>query len=334
MKVDLAVFAYNEAGGIAAFLKALTEQTIFADPQVEFRALVLANGCKDDTAAQARRVPGLEVLDLPEPGKSRTWHRFVHEFARQDADVLIFCDADIDWPSPDLLSGLVATLDAHPKRVAMSSRPVKDLTLDSRGAGLAARLIKAATGESDAWQDAICGQLYVARADAVRAIPMPVGLPVEDGYVRAMLLTECFTNMDSPNEIEGDPALYHVYESERSLTGLLRHQVRIVIGSSINTTIFTYLSEQPVDQRHAVLARAAADPNWLAQLLRDRLPVWPSGYVSMHYLLKRSQSALSPERGGFKLRKLPMLVLGFGFDAVVYLWAQWRMARGVGSGFW
>lgn len=331
MQVDLAVFAHNEEQGIAAFLEGLGQQSLIADASVDLRVVLLANGCRDATVARAEAMaaPWLEIQDWSDPGKSRTWHRFVHREARPDAAFLILCDADITFPGPDVLRDLVRAMIDHPARVAMSSRPVKDLTLDPTGAGPIARLIQRATQDSDDWRFAICGQLYIAQTAALRAVPMPTGLPVEDGYLRAMLGTQCFTDMETPVEVEGDPALYHVYESERSLGGLLRHQVRIVIGGSINNVIFDHVTSFPVAERHAVLAAAADDPDWLARLLREALPRWPWGFVPFHFLLKRTQAARP-----LRLRTLPKVLLGLGFDTVVYIWAQWRMARGVGSGFW
>ena len=91
MKVDLGVFAHNEAAGIAAVVRALRAQAV---PGLDLRILVLANGCRDATAALAAEA-GAEVADLPEGGKSRTWNRFVHDLSRLDAAVLIFADADI-----------------------------------------------------------------------------------------------------------------------------------------------------------------------------------------------------------------------------------------------
>ncbi|MEL6495788.1 MAG: hypothetical protein AAFQ41_11815, partial [Cyanobacteria bacterium J06623_7] len=43
----------------------------------------------------------------------------------------------------------------------------------------------------------ICGQLYCARAEPLRQIWMPAGLPVEDGFLTQVVISENFT-IDNP----------------------------------------------------------------------------------------------------------------------------------------
>jgi cellulose synthase/poly-beta-1,6-N-acetylglucosamine synthase-like glycosyltransferase len=64
--------------------------------------ICLANGCTDRTPEVAREFAAnlaehvsFRVVELPEPGKSRTWNRFVHELSDPNTDYLILMDADI-----------------------------------------------------------------------------------------------------------------------------------------------------------------------------------------------------------------------------------------------
>ena len=50
----------------------------------------------------------IAVLDLPQPGKSRTVHRFIHDLSRAQAEVLGFMDADVHLPQPDTLARMLA----------------------------------------------------------------------------------------------------------------------------------------------------------------------------------------------------------------------------------
>ena len=132
--VDIGVFAHNEARSIARMLGELMRQETTG---LDVRILVLANGCTDDTVTQARSFvpPGanvnstarIEVIDLLQGGKSRTWNRFVHEVSRPDVDVLIFSDADIALPEPDSLVRLVQGLLSNPRLHAFNSHPIKDI---------------------------------------------------------------------------------------------------------------------------------------------------------------------------------------------------------------
>lgn len=331
--IDLAVFAYNEEANITALLDTLERQDIGAQPDLSLRVLICANGCTDQTVAVARReikARGLEetyvVLDLAEGGKSRTWNTFVHDASRPDADYLIFCDADIVIPDRDMLTGLVRFIRDRPALVAAQSRPVKDITYDPQGLSSLDKLISAAAGTLNDWRTSICGQLYVMRAHTARGFHLPVGLPVEDGFVRAMIVTDVFRARAQKGLIDGDDALFHVYASERSIGALIRHQVRIVIGGAINVPIYTRLSN--ADDPPALLKQAAADPNWLRGLIREALPR-RYGYVPRSFLTKR----LRGFRAASARRKLVLLV-GTGFDAVVYVIAQFKMMRGQGVGFW
>ena len=320
MKVDLGIFAHNEAAGIAAMVTGVLAQAVPKD--VDLRILVLANGCRDDTAACAYAA-GAEVADLPEGGKSRTWNRFVHDLSRPDADLLIFADADITLPEADARSRLITGLQARPALWVLNSQPVKDTAL--RGARtLVERLALKASGGLDDWKTAICGQLYAMPAACARAFRLPVGLPVEDGYLRAMVLTGNLTAPEDFSRIDGAAGVRHVYASECTLSALIRHQERIVIGSAINAALFAHL--RAAADPGAETARLATDPQALPQVLRNSLPRRPYGYIPFHFLFKRLCRA--------RLGRLPVALLGFGFDAIVYVRAQIRMARGTGAGFW
>ncbi len=327
--VDIGIFAHNEAAGIAAMLAGLMAQDIHAEADLVVRVLVLANGCTDGTAARARTVPGVEVADLAQGGKSRTWNRFVHDLSRREADVLVFCDADIELPQPGALTGLVRGLLARPGLRVLSSQPVKDIVARPQGLGRVERLIARATGGLDNWRQAICGQLYAMPAVQARRIHMPVGLPVEDGFLRAIVLTDAFTQPEDLRRIDGLDGVHHVYASERKVGALIRHQVRIVIGSAVNLAVYQHLDALPAARRQPELARAAADDGWLGAVVRAQLPRWPDGHVPLHFLTKRL--ARTEDRG---IQRWPLLIAGFGFDLIVYVLAQIRMARGAGVGFW
>ena len=319
MRVDVGVFAHNEALGIAGMLRGLLAQDVGG---LDVRIVVLCNGCTDGTVVAAGGA-GVAVVDLPQGGKSRTWNRFVHDLARKDADVLVFCDADIRLPEGDALRRLVAGLG---DLWVMNSRPVKDIGFDVAPRGMLDRVIAGASGGLDDWRTAICGQFYAMPAARARRFQMPIGLPVEDGFLRAMVLTDGLTEREDFGRIGGGD-VFHVYASERSVAALIRHQTRIVIGSAINAAVFAHLRGVPMPAHHVELARAAGDAEWLSRVIKAQLPRW-FGYVPLHFLTKRVVRAWrQPTRW-------PMTVLGFGFDVIVYVNAQVRMAFGTGAGHW
>ncbi len=330
MRVDIGVFAHNEAKGIATMVAQLLAQDLRG---LEARILVLANGCTDATADLARAA-GAEVADLAEGGKSRTWNRFVHDLAREEAEVLIFIDADITFTAPDCLRRLALGLVARPELWVLNSQPVKDIVARPEGLGALDKIIAAAGGGLDDWKTAICGQLYAMPATRARRFHLPIGLPVEDGFLRAMVLTDALTGPEEFSRIDGLDGLSHLYASERRIAALIRHQTRIVIGSAINFAAFEALRALPEEARRPALARAAADEGWLVRAMHARLPSWPFGYVPLHFLTKRLVRLWSHPRDLLRPKRVFLALVGFGFDAIVYVLAQYRMARGTGAGHW
>jgi glycosyltransferase involved in cell wall biosynthesis len=330
MRVDIGVFAHNEAKGIADMVARLLAQDLSG---LEARILVLANGCTDATAHLARAARA-EVADLAEGGKSRTWNRFVHDLARDEAEVLIFVDADIEFTAPDCLRRLALGLVARPELWVLNSQPVKDIVARPEGLGALDKIIAAAGGGLDDWKTAICGQLYAMPATRARRFHLPIGLPVEDGFLRAMVLTDALTGPEEFSRIDGLDGLSHLYASERRIAALIQHQTRIVIGSAINFAAFEALRALPEEARRPALARAAADEGWLVRAMRARLPSWPFGYVPLHFLTKRLLRLWSHPRDLLRPKRVFLALMGFGFDAIVYVLAQYCMARGTGAGHW
>jgi glycosyltransferase involved in cell wall biosynthesis len=128
--VSVVVPAHDEAAVIGRCLGALARSPLA--PRLE--VVVAANGCTDDTVGVARShhtvLPGLRVLDLPEPGKTEALNagdRVASAWPR------IYLDADIEL-SLDAVAGLVDALSGDAALVAApgivfdtagSSRPVQ-----------------------------------------------------------------------------------------------------------------------------------------------------------------------------------------------------------------
>ncbi len=183
------------------------------------------------------------------------------------------------------------------------------------------------------WKTAICGSLYAMPSAKARLLHMPVGLAVEDGFLRAMILTDAMTMEEDFSRIDGGD-VFHVFASERSILALIKHQTRIVIGSAINTAVFTALHELPSSQRRTALANAAGQEDWLPNVIRSQLPRWPFGWIPLHFLTKRVGYISQQPRKLLHPRHVFVLLMGFGFDLVVYVNAQIKMARGTGAGHW
>ncbi|MEZ5702035.1 MAG: hypothetical protein R3E42_08820 [Burkholderiaceae bacterium] len=253
--------------------------------------------------------------------------------SRPDADVLIFSDADIELPQNDSLVGLVKGLQANPQLHAFNSHPIKDIVYRPDNLSAMDKAIAMGSETLNDWKTAICGSLYAMPAARARALHMPIGLAVEDGFLRAMILTDAMTKDEDFAKIDGGD-VFHVFASERSVLALIRHQTRIVIGSAVNAAAFTTLHSLPSNQRHSELAKAAREERWLHQVIQTQLPRWPSGWIPLHFLTKRIGFIAKEPKKLLRPKQLFVLLLGFGFDLVVYVQAQIKMARGTGAGHW
>jgi glycosyltransferase involved in cell wall biosynthesis len=299
IRVDIGVFAHNEADGIARTLQGLMRQEVAG---LDVRVLVLANGCKDDTAELART--------FARSATNSTLGARVEVAELAQGDVLVFMDADIDIPESDSLLRLVKGLTSNPALHAFNSHPIKDIVFRPENLGLLDKAIAMGSETLNDWKTAICGSLYAMPAARARLLHMPVGLAVEDGFLRAMILTDAMTADEDFSRIDGGD-VFHVFASERSILALIKHQTRIVIGSAINTAAFTALHAVPLPQRRAALAAAAGQDNWLSDVIRSQLPKWPYGWIPLHYLTKRIGFIAQQPRKLLHPRQIFVLVLGF-----------------------
>lgn len=341
--VDFGIFAHNEAEVIADLIADLSRQVALTREDLDLRVMLMANGCSDATAARAQEAvaalpEGLQdrfvIHDLAEGGKSRTVHRFIHDTARGDAVILGFMDADIRLPQTDTLGRMIDGMLTRSELHAFTSRPVKDVVHDKLEVGLVPRLIAAGGDGLTNFRKSICGQLYILRGDMARSIGLPAGLPVEDGFVRAMVVTDLLSRDQDLTRIDGDPAVYHVYESIRSIPDLIHHQTRLIVGSAINAALYGKFRREGHDRKalQDLLMQTARNPDWLAGVLKTELPRRPFGYVPFRFLTNRIGAFRKFGRRSPKA--LAVLLVGLGLDSVVYVKASLRMWRGAGSGFW
>ena len=336
LTVDIGVFAHNAAASIASMVAELARQDILVGA-MDVRVLILAHGCIDATVDRARAACAatgdrIEVVDLALGGKSRAWNSFVHDLSRPGSDMLLFCDTGIEMPEADSLTRLVTALIARAELHVMGSRPVKDIAYRPQGLNRTERLIAIAGDQLGDWKPAICSQLYAMPAPAARALHLPIDLPLEDDFLRMMVLTDVLTAPENSARIDGDVTVFHLYPSERSILALIRHRTQIMVGAAINAAIFAQIRSLPASARRAELARAASEETWLPRQLKAQLPRLPNGYVPLRLLIRRSANTLAHPRELLHPQRVFLLFVGFGFDFIVYLNAQIRMARGSGEG--
>lgn len=341
--VSVGIFAHNEAENILAILKNLNAQNIFTNSEFNVKVYLLANGCTDRTVPIATEFSlnkqnsyELNVIDLKRGGKSRTWNFFVHDVVKDDSDYIMFMDADIILDNSSTLNSLAAFMEQRADIIGSSSLPRKNTPTDAKPT-LVQKMIAAGGGTSGHdLRTAICGQLYVLRAATAKNLYLPSDLPVEDGFVRHAIITSNFSEVINESLIDQCADVSHLYESEKTVAALIRHQVRIVIGSAINAALFGMLIDLRKKSGPAAVSKilklASTEDKWLGTFLKSTLPSPKYGWVPLPWLYSRTRAFIL--RGPYNAKRIFVALLGLGLDALVYVIAQYKMARGVGAGFW
>lgn len=333
LKICLGVLAHNEEEGIGATLADLMRQDLWSRTGTAASLCVVVNGARDRTADRARHSladSGIthSVIELPVAGKANAWNRFVHDFAPADADVLILVDADIRIPQADALSRLLQALEDAPAAVVAVDQPVKDIALRA-GRGLGNRLSVSASELAASGPPKLCGQLYAARAGALRRIFLPEPMLVEDGFIKAMLVTDGFSRPEDMGRLVRAEGVYHVYEAEMRATTLFRHEKRILIGTLGNLLLFEQakaLADAGVAVGAWLRQRTAEDPDWFRNLIRARLGRWGGARIGIMIPVPLQQ--LRQCRGALFWRALPGAMARLALNLGVALGAALDLRRG------
>jgi len=338
-RVVIGVLARNEALRIGDLLRDVGRQTLLVAADFDISIAVVANGCSDRTAEVARehfshrRFAGVTtaVQEVDIPGKSNAWNEFVHSVVPCDTDFVFLLDGDIRIPEENSMLLVLRSLADNREAVVAVDRSVKDLELE-QPKGFTERLIKIATGTANDTRLAIAGAFYCARYSAIRGIWLPIGLPGEDGFLRAMLLTSSFTHEEDMSRHIFVEDAYHVFESLRDARSVLRHNVRLAIGTALNIALFGELRRLRAageDVAEYIRKRNSADPTWVNELIRRRLK---ASYFPLQpkWLLRRIQQ----RRSWRSATALAIAVLGTAFDLIVFAKATRLMRRGAGAGHW
>jgi glycosyltransferase involved in cell wall biosynthesis len=354
MLISIGIMAWNEENVIERTLISLFEQSVFSGvntdlPEAEWEIIVVPNGCSDRTAEIAHRtlamliqrnperMASFAVREISESGKSNAWNRYVHEFSNSRADLMVLIDADIEFGERETIANAVRGLIANPEASVAVDLPLKDAVKKPHKSLL--ETISLAGSESLAKGVAtIAGSFYCARAHTLREIWMPKGLSGEDGFLRAMVLTDCFRSAINERRIIRVANATHYYETLTSLKNIFRHELRLVIGTATNcylTWDFLAYAVDPKGPGAGVLIRNRLEENplWYQQLLDNSIKnhgfwVLPRGMLLRRFA-KRQQGS-RPRT----VKQMAMAVIGFLLDVPVFLVANQKLKKGDAVGFW
>lgn len=354
MLISIGILAWNEEDVIETTIASLFRQSAFQGPtsdlpEAQWEIIIVPNGCSDDTAAIARRVLAdmighidgqkiaFAVHELEEPGKSNAWNHYIHEFSNKHAELILMMDADIEFGEAETISNTVKALWKNPGAVVAVDLPLKDVNRKPNKT-LVEWVSAMASRASTHGPPAISGQFFCARADALRQIWMPKGLPVEDGFLRAMIVTDCFRSaVDNRKIIRAENAT-HYFEALTSFGAIFRHELRLVIGTALNcyfTWDFLMFATDPSGPGAGVLIRNwnEKDPSWYTRFIDNSIRsrgfwVLPGG------MLLRRISRFKPNRGLGLVKWVVLVTAGFLLYLPVVMAANRRLKKGGVIGYW
>jgi len=336
MKIAIGIMAYNEERNIAATISSLAEQTLFGNATHEVAVHVVPNGCRDATADRARealipvaaRYPRavLEVNEVATAGKANAWNHFVHGFSGEEADALLLLDADIQFGQPECLERVVAKLEAHPEAVVAVDLPLKDITAKA-DLSFREKMSVSASELQVAGAPKIAGSLYLARAAALRSFWMPLGLIVEDGFVKAMLLTDSFRKDEDMAAIVRADGATHYFEAVTGFQAWFKHERRLVNGTAVNILLFSYLRDlvsQGKNPGEVIRANNEANPEWVAEMAK----AYRGGLPGAADFVREPLRKLARLPFGKKLTALPVALLRAALNIAVCVVCQGDVKAG------
>lgn len=327
MKLAIAILAHNEEKEIDETLSGLLRQSIFSKhaPGIEITIFLIANGCTDATVATSKSVLARlelqydfrwQVEDLQEAGKANAWNVFVHDLLPADVVYAAIMDADIGFGEQDTIAKCIAMLENSPRQLIATPLLVKHFR-NSHNNHVGSFFVKAFSGTADSTFHTIAGAFYCARAAALKEIFMPRNIVIEDGFLRAMILTRGLTTPEEYERIETPPGATVRHVPYTTLPQIFRYQVRQSKGTAINLFIYQELDRLPRSfhaRMEEVRRRNESNPEWVMQLVRG-VASHKRSLIPRSYTLRRI-AKLRTKRGLAKIKCL-LLMPALLFDLLV-----------------
>ncbi len=355
--ISIGIVAYNESERIGKMLSSLFEQSLFnqslfdqSAAKLQMELIVLPNGCTDNTAEVARQAiasavdPSThknlnwDVREIAQAGKCNAWNLFVHEFSSRRAQYLFLMDSDIHLLDPNTLSSMLKTFEQSSARVVVD-KPIKDVVLKPDKT-LRERLSAAVSGLSGgqatvggpAW---ICGQLYCAKAKALRQIWLPTALTGEDGFLYTMIVTDSLQTAQNPKWVVLAGSASHAFEAYTSIQRLLKHERWLISASAINELLFSNLKEIGMVGSKAgtyIMQNNLKNPQWLSHLLQTAAA--RRRWLIPRFILTRRFSSLN-NKPWYKAAVLfPLTLAAFLTDLYLAMQVNQELHQGSGLEYW
>ena len=293
MIVSIGIMARNEESAIQKTLLSFFEQSVFfykgEDVKVSmWEVIVVANGCTDKTSLIAEeflrkccekndfdKKITWKVVDILEPGKSNSWNLFIHNFSNKKTELFILLDADIVFNHVDTVFNCIKELNENHHASVVVDLPLKHFSYKKRK-NLVEWISTKQSNQAFENEPAIAGSFYCARAEILRNIWMPPGLSGEDGFLRAMVVTDFFRAPPDPSKVVRASNASHFFEGLTKINDIFRHELRMVIGTSLNCYFcwdFLVFATDPsgLGAGHLIKTHLINDPDWYKKYIANEI---------------------------------------------------------------
>ncbi len=351
MKVSIGILAHNEEASIEIMLRSLFEQTLLSKNVGNIdnlEIIIVANGCNDSTVDVSRNTlkqladkssASLDwhVYDVGESGKCNAWNLYIHKFSNPESKYLFLADADIRFLNPETLYNMINLLETHKDVWVATDQPVKDISMnDKKNFREKLLLTLPSPFMRNNIPSGICGQLYCGRADILRKITMPGELPVEDGFINAMITTNFFSSSPFPHRVQQSSEASHVFEVKTNLFQIICSEKRQFVGNIINGFLFEYFWANCNEKENATfLIQKQMDLNseWLREFIQAEIKKRGWWLIPNNLLLKRFKflSNLPIHKA---IQKLPVAMMAFILTILIAFSANQEMHKSGGLNYW
>jgi hypothetical protein len=342
--LSIGILAHNEKLNIRRTLESLFSQTVFEEFPTEL--VVVANGCTDETTMLATRAldehhliwskrGSARVETIATAGKTNAWNEFVNRLSSRSASILLLMDADIVFLNAKTISSMVNSLMSSSDAVVCVDRPTKDIELD-RKRGIFQSLLLSATPKFDLESIPLCGQLYCALASELRQIQLPLDLPIEDGFLRGLLVTQGFTKPENAHRIILAPDAAHLFGAVATPLELYRHEKWVVSGSIIAMLLFERFSRECSENQSAMALMREwhqKDPYWLPHFVSEQVRERGWRLLPRQWWFRRwtGFDKLPIHR---KLRRIPVAIIASLADISIFIPAIMDVRKGRAFRYW
>ena len=153
-----------------------------------------------------------------------------------------------------------------------------------------------------------------------------------------MIVTDSFRSAPDEHKVVRAENASHYYETVTSLRSIFRHELRLVIGTTLNCYLTWDFLLFAVDPKgpgagRLIEEQVTRDPRWYQNLMANSIQnrgmwVLPRG------MLFRRFNGLKEKHGANLLRSLSIGTVGFLLDLPVFVAANRKLKSGRAIGYW